>query len=465
MKYSISGKYLWTIRTVLVFIIIVFLKFSPNAQETILATGGKAIGTNASIDYSLGQVFQAQSTGVDGSISCGIQQAYEISVIADINFSKLLSQGWTWFSINVDDGSMAINDVLVSLNPQENDYIKNQTKSAIFYPEFGWFGTLDHFLVTEMYKIKLLQSDQLEFSAAAANADSNPITINTGWNWVSYIPQKSQTVHSALSSLNAIQEDYIKNQTISSMYYESFGWFGVLEELSPTEGYMLKSANDGVLNYPNPDLDIKLYASITNPGLFAGPDFNPHNYEFNGSLTAEVLINGVNLGSPTNVLYAFVEDECRGKINGKIFPPSGQFVYELMIHSNMEEDEIITFKFYDQQQHKWYDISDEIMYKADMVLANAINPLQLKSNTLSTDEYHLRAYPNPVDDELILDINRIEDQNLTYILYDINSRIIDRKQITEKSTHISMIGLVPATYFLKIINNQTELKIFKIIKH
>ncbi len=74
------------------------------------------------------------------------------------------------------------------------------------------------------------------------------------------------------------------------------------------------------------------------------------------------------------------------------------------------------------------------------------------------------AYPNPVSDYLTIEIKDYKNEDLSYLLYDINGRIIDSKQMTANRTTISMANLLPATYFLKIINKQTEVKIFKIVK-
>ncbi|MEA3479939.1 MAG: T9SS type A sorting domain-containing protein [Bacteroidota bacterium] len=57
---------------------------SVQAQEAILATGGKASGDGGSVSYSVGQVVYSTNTGANGSVAQGVQQPYEISVVAGI---------------------------------------------------------------------------------------------------------------------------------------------------------------------------------------------------------------------------------------------------------------------------------------------------------------------------------------------------------------------------------------------
>jgi len=74
------------------------------------------------------------------------------------------------------------------------------------------------------------------------------------------------------------------------------------------------------------------------------------------------------------------------------------------------------------------------------------------------------AYPNPVNDFLTLEVKNFQNENLFYQLYDMNGRILDSKRITNIQSIIPMENFYSATYFLKIFNNQKEVKIFKIIK-
>ena len=75
------------------------------------------------------------------------------------------------------------------------------------------------------------------------------------------------------------------------------------------------------------------------------------------------------------------------------------------------------------------------------------------------------AYPNPTTDYLTLSISEFEISNLTYQLYDISGKLLQSEKITGNQTSIVMSNLVPATYFVKVIQGNKEFKTFKIIKN
>lgn len=74
------------------------------------------------------------------------------------------------------------------------------------------------------------------------------------------------------------------------------------------------------------------------------------------------------------------------------------------------------------------------------------------------------AYPNPAKDYLTLKVNNYDISNLSYQLYDINGKLLENKKIAGNETTIDMNHLATATYFLKIIQSNKEVKTFKIIK-
>ena len=54
------------------------------AQEAVTASGGNASGAGGSASYSVGQVIYTTNTNTNGSVSQGVQQPYEISVISGV---------------------------------------------------------------------------------------------------------------------------------------------------------------------------------------------------------------------------------------------------------------------------------------------------------------------------------------------------------------------------------------------
>ncbi|HUX97315.1 MAG TPA: T9SS type A sorting domain-containing protein [Bacteroidales bacterium] len=74
------------------------------------------------------------------------------------------------------------------------------------------------------------------------------------------------------------------------------------------------------------------------------------------------------------------------------------------------------------------------------------------------------AYPNPTTDFIKLKIENYEVVNLRYQIFDINGNLLLSNIIDNKENNISMQNLMPATYFLKVIQGNKNVKTFKIIK-
>ena len=54
------------------------------AQESVNVNGGNASGSGGSASYSVGQVVYTTNTGTGGSLTQGVQQPFEISVVTGI---------------------------------------------------------------------------------------------------------------------------------------------------------------------------------------------------------------------------------------------------------------------------------------------------------------------------------------------------------------------------------------------
>ena len=61
---------------------------SLQGQETIPVTGGNATGSGGSVSYTVGQITYSTLSGTNGTVSQGVQQPYEISVVTSIENAR-----------------------------------------------------------------------------------------------------------------------------------------------------------------------------------------------------------------------------------------------------------------------------------------------------------------------------------------------------------------------------------------
>ncbi|RLD63469.1 MAG: hypothetical protein DRJ01_03710 [Bacteroidetes bacterium] len=74
------------------------------------------------------------------------------------------------------------------------------------------------------------------------------------------------------------------------------------------------------------------------------------------------------------------------------------------------------------------------------------------------------AYPNPTTNYLTIKVENYETANLQYVVSDINGKLMQTVKATGQETQIQTSQLVPAHYFVKVLDNKKEIKVFKIIK-
>lgn len=77
----------------------------------------------------------------------------------------------------------------------------------------------------------------------------------------------------------------------------------------------------------------------------------------------------------------------------------------------------------------------------------------------------LNVYPNPTPDLLTLVVRQSAQKELKYELSDVLGRILSNDKIVAEKTSVSLMPYKQGSYFLKVINEDKEVKTFKIIKN
>ena len=66
---------------------------------------------------------------------------------------------------------------------------------------------------------------------------------------------------------------------------------------------------------------------------------------------------------------------------------------------------------------------------------------------------------------LNLSIANYNNEKLTYLLYDMQGKLLDTKQVVNNSTTIGMQELPKSTYLLSLLDNNSLIKTFRIVKN
>lgn len=85
---------------------------------------------------------------------------------------------------------------------------------------------------------------------------------------------------------------------------------------------------------------------------------------------------------------------------------------------------------------------------------------------INTINLVVKAYPNPTMGmlNLVIDDN-FQSKSWSYVISDLNGKIIVNNKITNKQSQIDMSTFKSAVYFLKVTSENNEIKIFRILKN
>ncbi len=104
-------------------------------------------------------------------------------------------------------------------------------------------------------------------------------------------------------------------------------------------------------------------------------------------------------------------------------------------------------------------IAEGVQQPYEISLVSAVEPA-------SGVHLYLAAYPNPVSDKLILEMDAglIASSEATFLLLDATGKTLDSGTANGTHTRIDMQGHSPGTYFLRVTQGKRVLQTFKILK-
>jgi hypothetical protein len=158
-----------------------------------------------------------------------------------------LASGWNWISFNVLPADLSLNSVFNGILAQV-EQVKSQDKSAIRSNGI-WKGDLmdmNGIGSYKMYKVKVNAARTLTITGTAI-ASTTLISLQTGWNWVAYLPTTAMPIATALASITG-QVQEVKSLTQSATYNGS-SWSSTFD-MQPGQGYAIKMNGPGTLTYP-----------------------------------------------------------------------------------------------------------------------------------------------------------------------------------------------------------------------
>ena len=85
-------------------------------------------------------------------------------------------------------------------------------------------------------------------------------------------------------------------------------------------------------------------------------------------------------------------------------------------------------------------------------------------NTYDSPDIRIQVYPNPAQDQLMIQLGCVEIKDFRYVLYDMNGKFLRQQILLSDITNINMDNYLPGIYLLKILKKDIEIQVFEIMK-
>lgn len=121
-------------------------------------------------------------------------------------------------------------------------------------------------------------------------------------------------------------------------------------------------------------------------------NINPLQYSYSLSYTGTALIDGLAAGDSSDMVAAFINNECRGVSSPVYIESIKKWVFFLTIYSNFSND-TIRFKYYQEENDSIYNMQTEVVFVANYLYGSALEPY-VTANT-EVDEALLLSYHIP----------------------------------------------------------------------
>lgn len=409
-------------------------------------------------------------TGEESDKRCEYSTVFEANAMIGmpfepqaLNFTGVAVQestfapGWNWWSTYIEqegiDGLLMLEEGLGG----SCSIISSQSAYTTNYGEYGWYGSLGSIGNEEMYRLDITEPVSVTMEGVKAIASEHPITVYSGWTYMGYVESGSMSVEEALSGMEKTTGDVLKSQQGYTTYYDSYGWFGSLNTMTPGTGYMYKSNNSEpvTFTYPSGVSVREVMPNLTGEGKRWEADMRA--YPTNMTVMAVVELSGAEIAEEGYELGVFSGGECRGSIELIYAEAMDRYVAFLTVTG--EESEELRFALYDSRSGSEYrDCASRLVYETDAMIGGPEDPLKLSFGEKTDTK--VTVYPNPVKSGEEVSIEnvgegmRVELINaLGEVLYVSSSVNGSLRMLTPETSGVYMIRITDGanTQFKKLV--------------
>ncbi|MBE2188522.1 MAG: hypothetical protein KGZ71_03240 [Desulfobulbaceae bacterium] len=163
-----------------------------------------------------------------------------------VKFVIQLSQGWNMVSSNVESDVSSLLAITSAIT--DKMVIMKDNVGNIYFPEFE-IDLIENWDITQGYQIFMNEAANLNIWGNQVNPTQEVISLNAGWNMVSYLRNSNMAPATALISLVQAGVLVIVKDNLGNIYFPDFE-IDTIELMRPGQGYQMFLMNAFDLTYP-----------------------------------------------------------------------------------------------------------------------------------------------------------------------------------------------------------------------
>ena len=364
---------------------------------------------------------------------------------SQVSQQVFLSSGFSFVSSYIIPENPDMLIVMATVLNENLDFVRNSQGQTLRKIGPNWVNGIGDWVVTEGYLVKMFTDDSFIIEGDAIDP-ATPISVATGFQFVSYFPETPMNALLAFETIIGDDLDFIRNSQGQTIRKIGPNWVNGIGDCQSGEGYLVKMFADGEIVYP---MAAKSSGKINIfPIYFSLTDGNP--------------------AEPVYTIYAkgfSIGDEI-GVYNGEILAGSGVVVSDnilenaIPVFSNLyKAGNKPTIKAWDKSKNKEYILNNYIFsnpygdaWTEDVFpVEDGEYSLMHFSTTGISDENmipNISIYPNPSKGIFNISLEGI-DGNIQIKVLDLRGKEISNFELSEAvSTKLDLTELVVGVYFI-----------------
>jgi len=160
-----------------------------------------------------------------------------------------LNSGYQFISANRSPENPEMLEVMGNNLNDNLGFVRNSQGQMLQNIGGNWVNGIGDWISTEGYLFKMNEPDVLIIDGTVVNPQT-PINLNTGYQFISYLPNETLDALEAFGGILNDDLDFIRNSEGGVLRKIGPNWVNGIGDCNPGEGFLVKMNGEGVLVFP-----------------------------------------------------------------------------------------------------------------------------------------------------------------------------------------------------------------------